>query len=198
MSGAIRQASLCGAAATRFDFHQTPCAPVIPGAGRPRSRRKSGSHRTRRLEEDGFELAVPSRRERLWAATPGKHCRFGPEPVGGSAFRAAVSDWQRPEEPFAGAGPMVRIRFPPAASPLRTDFSRGGSRTASRIWHHIDPHMQRIDRSHGHQRLAVLARKRRRDSYRPHRRPPRGCPDPFRGLMAIGQTLVNHRRPNAP
>jgi hypothetical protein len=43
------------------------------------------------LEEDGFELAVPSRRERLWAATPGKHCRFGPEPVGGSAFRAAVS-----------------------------------------------------------------------------------------------------------
>jgi hypothetical protein len=42
-----------------------------------------------------------------------KHCRFGPEPVSGSAFRAAVSDWQRPEEPFAGAGPMVRIRFPP-------------------------------------------------------------------------------------
>src|ERR1700680_1277208 len=57
------------------------------------------------LVEDGFELAVPPRRERLWAATPGKHCRFGPEPVSGSAFRAAVSDWQRPEEPFAGAGP---------------------------------------------------------------------------------------------
>src|SRR6266853_6583987 len=69
------------------------------------------------LEEDGFELAVPPRRERLWAATPGKHCRFGPEPVSGSAFRAAVSDWQRSEEPFAGAGPMVRIRFPPAESP---------------------------------------------------------------------------------
>jgi hypothetical protein len=32
----------------------------------------------------------------------------------------------------------------------------------------------------------------------PNRRPPRGCPDPFRGLTAIGQTLVNHRRPNAP
>ena len=45
-------------------------------------------------EEDGFELAVPPRRERLWAATPGKHCRFGPEPVSGSAFHAAVSDWQ--------------------------------------------------------------------------------------------------------
>jgi uncharacterized protein YaiI (UPF0178 family) len=29
------------------------------------------------LEEDGFELAVPPRRERLWAATPGKPCRFG-------------------------------------------------------------------------------------------------------------------------
>jgi hypothetical protein len=48
------------------------------------------------LEEDAFELTVPPRRERLWAATPGKHCRFGPEPVSGSAFRAAVSDWQRP------------------------------------------------------------------------------------------------------
>jgi hypothetical protein len=69
------------------------------------------------LEEDGFELAVPPRRERLWAVTPGKHCRFGLEPVSGSAFRAAVSDWQRREEPFAGAGPMVRIRFSPAASP---------------------------------------------------------------------------------
>src|SRR6266850_6308003 len=66
-------------------------------------------------EEDGFELAVPPRRQRLWAATPGR-----PEPVSGSAFRAAVSDWQRPEEPFAGAGPMVRIRFPPAASQERT------------------------------------------------------------------------------
>jgi CheY-like chemotaxis protein len=72
------------------------------------------------LEEDGFELAVPPRRERLWAATPGKHCRFGLEPVSGSAFRAAVSDWQRPEEPFAGAGPMVRICLPPVASPVRT------------------------------------------------------------------------------
>jgi hypothetical protein len=61
------------------------------------------------LEEDGFELAVPPRRERLWAATPGKHCRFGPEPVSGSAFHAAVSNWQRPEEPFAGAGPVVRV-----------------------------------------------------------------------------------------
>jgi hypothetical protein len=68
------------------------------------------------LEEDGFGLAVPPRRERLWAATPGKHCRFGPEPVSGSAFGAAVSDWQRPEEPFAGAGPMVRIHLPPAES----------------------------------------------------------------------------------
>ena len=45
-------------------------------------------------EEDGFELAVPPRRERLWAATPGKHCRFGPEPLSRSAFHAAVSDWQ--------------------------------------------------------------------------------------------------------
>ena len=40
------------------------------------------------LEEDEFELAVPLRRERLWGATPGKHCRLGPEPVSGSALRA--------------------------------------------------------------------------------------------------------------
>jgi hypothetical protein len=85
------------------------------------------------LEEDRFELAVPPRRERLWAATPGKHCRFGPELVSDCAFGAAVSDWQRPEEPFAGAGPMVRIRFPPAASQRRAPFgtvppeSAGGS-----------------------------------------------------------------------
>ena len=54
----------------------------------------SGSIVDSPAEEDGFELAVPPRRERLWAATPGKHCRFGPEPVSGSAFHAPVSDWQ--------------------------------------------------------------------------------------------------------
>src|SRR5215471_20172225 len=77
---------------------------------------RRGSHRNPardRLtgEKDGFKLAVPPRRERLWAATSGKHCRFGPEPVVGSAFRSAC-DWQSPEEPFAGAGPKVRIRLP--------------------------------------------------------------------------------------
>ena len=79
------------------------------------------------LEEDGFELAVPPRRERLWGATPGKHCRLRPEPVSGSALRAAVSDWQHPDEPFAGAGPMVRI----ALSPLRTWFLAPTSPTAA-------------------------------------------------------------------
>src|SRR5215468_10052600 len=78
------------------------------------------------LEEDGFELAVPPR--------IGKGCRqprqasiavFGPELVSGSAFCAAVSDCNRPEEPFAGAGPMVRIRFPPAGSLVRTWLSGG-------------------------------------------------------------------------
>ena len=39
------------------------------------------------LEEDGFELAVQPRSERLWGTTPGKHRRLGPEPVSGSAFR---------------------------------------------------------------------------------------------------------------
>jgi len=68
------------------------------------------------LEELGFELAVPLRTERLWAATQALPSRT--EPVSGPAFRAAVSDWQRPEAPFAGAGPMVRTRFPPPASPF--------------------------------------------------------------------------------
>src|SRR4029077_16418911 len=71
------------------------------------------------LGEDGFELAVPPRRQRLWAAAPGR-----PEPVSGSDFRAAVSDWQRPEEPFAGAGPMVRIHLPPAESQAKSMSER--------------------------------------------------------------------------
>ena len=58
-----------------------------------------------------------------------KHRRL--EPVSGSALRVAVSDWQRPEEPFAGAGPMVRIRFPPAES-LRTFGSISCSECAFR------------------------------------------------------------------
>jgi hypothetical protein len=74
-------------------------------------------------EEDSNSRSLPPRRERLWAATPGKHCRFGLEPVSGSAFRAAVSDWQCREEPFAGAGPMVRILLPPAESHQRTELS---------------------------------------------------------------------------
>ena len=41
----------------------------------------------------------------------------------------------------------------------------------------------------------VRARKRRRDSYHSHRRPPSECLTPFRRLMVIGQTLINHRRP---
>jgi hypothetical protein len=50
--------------------------------------------RKRSVEEEGFELAVPPRREMLWAATPGKHCGFGPEPVSGSALRAiAMDNW---------------------------------------------------------------------------------------------------------
>ena len=43
-----RTSSSSGGPRVRFDFHQTLCAPGIPGAGRPRRRRKSGSHRTPR------------------------------------------------------------------------------------------------------------------------------------------------------
>jgi hypothetical protein len=75
----------------------------------------------RRLTAGGRWIRTrgPSAKGKGMGATPGKHWRFGPEPVSGSAFRAAVSDWQRLEEPFAGAGPMVRIRFPPAVSPCK-------------------------------------------------------------------------------
>ena len=96
------------------------------------------------LEEDGFELAVPPRRERLWAATPGKHRRLGPEPVSGSAFHAAVSDWQRPEEPFAGAGPMVRIRFPPAKSLRTIGSSQGLTRLPRRQHRHLTSCLDRL------------------------------------------------------
>jgi hypothetical protein len=70
-------------------------------------------------EEAGFEPSVAREVKGYGEPLTGKHWCLGPEPVSGSAVRAAVSDWQRPEEPFAGAGPMVRIRFPPAVS-LRT------------------------------------------------------------------------------
>src|SRR5262249_49755851 len=58
------------------------------------------------LEEDGFELAVPPRRERVPAATPGKHCRFGPEPLSGSTFRAAIADWQLRGSGTYGSNPV--------------------------------------------------------------------------------------------
>jgi hypothetical protein len=58
-------------------------------------RLRSALSQTRRRRKTDSKLAVPPRRERLWGATPGKRCRLGPEPVSGSAFRAAVSDWKR-------------------------------------------------------------------------------------------------------
>ena len=81
--------------------------------------------RTRRWRKTDSNSRSLRKRERPGGATPGKHWRLGPEPVSGSAFGAAVSDWQRPEEPFAGAGPKVRIRFPPAVS--QANFRRGFS-----------------------------------------------------------------------
>ena len=87
---------------------------------------QAGRRRSSTCSSLGLALAL--------LAAPGKHRRLGPEPVSGSAFRAAISDWQRPEERFAGAGPMVRIRFPPTASLLRADSAAGskGRSTQSR------------------------------------------------------------------
>src|SRR6516164_8607985 len=72
------------------------------------------------MEETRFELAVPPRRERLWGATPGKHCRLGPKPCKWlhlSCRRLGM----------AGAGPMVRIRFPPAVSQGELSYCAPGS-----------------------------------------------------------------------
>ena len=62
----------------------------------------------------------PTTKRKAMGNDPSKHRRLGPGPVSGFAFRVAVSNWQRPEEPFAGAGPMVRLRLPPARSLLQT------------------------------------------------------------------------------
>ena len=96
-------ASLCGAAAARFDFHQTPLAPVIPGAGRPRRRRKSGSHRTPRWREMDSNHRYRIRNNPFWLPP------FGP------AIRLPQ---QKPA--LSCRGPMVRIHLPPAASLVRT------------------------------------------------------------------------------
>ena len=65
--------------------------------------------------------------------------------VSASASRAALPDWQRREEPFTGAGLMVRIRFPPAVS-LRTLVPRGtgkqmGPRSLRRIGLRLAPYL---------------------------------------------------------
>jgi hypothetical protein len=43
------------------------------------------------LEEDGRELVVPPRRERLWAATPGKHCGGSNEAGGNLILSSGVT-----------------------------------------------------------------------------------------------------------
>ena len=103
----------------------------MPLAGEPDRSEVRPTLRWRKTDSNSRSLR---KRERPGGATPGKHWRLGPEPVSGSAFGAAVSDWQRPEEPFAGAGPKVRIRFPPAKSHLRTRFATQRN-TADAIGH---------------------------------------------------------------
>jgi hypothetical protein len=60
----------------------------------------------RRLSAGGRRIRTrgPSAKGKAVGSHSGKHCRFGPEPAGGSAFRAAVPDWQRPEEAFRRSG----------------------------------------------------------------------------------------------
>ena len=75
------------------------------------------------LEEAGFEPSVPPPKRRPWGG--------GPRPttvVAGDdlclmthpAYRSGISFRQQPRDPFVRAVPKVRIRFPPAWSPVRT------------------------------------------------------------------------------
>src|SRR5215472_10404137 len=64
----------------------------------------SGGRQGEAAQMLAVHAAVPPRRERLWGATPGKHCRLAPEPVSGSAFRAAVSDLATPRSAFRRSG----------------------------------------------------------------------------------------------
>ena len=101
-----------GGVVGRFDRAALSCSPITfaPGwqglAGRSASASPAEFVMDSPLEEDGFELAVPPRNEKLWAATPGKHCRFGPKSVSGSAFRTAVSV----ERGGVGEPPIVHSR----------------------------------------------------------------------------------------
>jgi hypothetical protein len=83
---------------TGLELETSGSVPIAKGDG---SQVRSG------LADGGRRIRTrgPSAKGKAVGSHSGKHCRFGPEPVSGSAFRAAVSDWQRPEEPFAGAGP---------------------------------------------------------------------------------------------
>src|SRR6516165_3070330 len=84
--------------------------------------------KVRRLTAGGrrIQLAVPPRRERLWGATPGKHRRLGPEPVSGSAFRAAVPIGNAQKSLSQERDRWFRVRFSPAESHPNSDVA--GSR----------------------------------------------------------------------
>src|SRR5215468_6174722 len=60
----------------------------------------SGLHKQGRTLEPGpssKSTRGPSAKGKAVGSHSGKHCRFGPDFVSGSAFRAAVADWQRPK-----------------------------------------------------------------------------------------------------
>src|SRR5215468_4733626 len=82
------------------------------------------------LEGTEFEPSVPLLRKALLGVAIGDGGTKGGATY---KFRSengnACLAWLPTAFPFA-EGPRVRIRLPPAASPLRTNFSRGGSRTA--------------------------------------------------------------------
>ena len=102
--------------------------------GQAKGRRAAGDQNLKLEAPHGIDSSQtprwrkPPRRERLWGTTPGKHRRLGPGPVSGFAFCVAVSDWQRPEEPFAGADPG----FESASLRQRVRLSGGRCRPKSR------------------------------------------------------------------
>src|SRR6516164_8939194 len=89
------------------------------------------------LEETGFEPSVPLSEKGL-SAVAERRCRT-------DKLNGSLSTGRLPRRRWLGAGPlstavsltagpMVRIRLPPAASPLRTDLEQERAATAVKTW----------------------------------------------------------------
>src|SRR5262249_61335816 len=99
----------------------------FPVRGGMRGAPRRDSHRRKFARLSAFEPSVPLRKRRPWREAPrrtiivsrGDLCLMTPSSLSVRHLPSATA-----ERPFARAGPMVRIRFPPAESQVRTCLSR--------------------------------------------------------------------------